>query len=190
MESGMANRFLQWMERRGSRRMIVRDEEDYLERYFIYRGPKLSIYLHRFWASDPDNLHDHPWWSLSYILKGGYREWFLDGTFKDRKKGDTVLRDASTFHRVELSEGAKPGSAWTFFFTWSRQRDWGFLTDDGWVAAKEYTEQPVEVHGRDFIFKGRIFPKMIKLEKGNNGASGDRVPADGQLPEEVQAEEG
>lgn len=182
----MANMFLRWLAKRGSRRMIERDGAPYLERYFIYRGKKLSIYLHRFWASDPDTVHDHPWSSLSWIIKGGYREHFADGTYIDRKTGEKTLRDATTFHRVDLNK-ACPGSVWTLFFTWKRKRDWGFLTKNGWVAAKDYEEQPVDVYGRDYIFEGVLFPKFIRLgENDSNGAPGDRVPVDGQLSQEVQ----
>ena len=164
----MANIFLRWLEKRGSHRMIIRNGEDYLERYFIYRGPKFSIYLHRVWDSDDDYLHDHPWRNMSWILKGGYREHFVDGTYLDRKKGDKVFRDPRSLHRLELFEDAEPGSTWSLFLKWERVRDWGFLTPSGWVAARDYTEQPVEVYGRDFIFKGRFFPKFVKLKGRSN----------------------
>ena len=97
---------------------------------------------------------------MSYILKGGYREYFADGTYLDRNPGDKVLRDATTFHRVELPEGAAPGSAWTIFFTWKRKRMWGFLTDDGWQPANEYSREKVAVYGKDFVYKGRLFPRI------------------------------
>lgn len=143
--------------------MIQRNREDYLERAFLFKYRGASHYLHRFWQNDPDDVHDHPYWSISIILKGGYREYFADGTFIDRKAGDIVMRDATTFHRIELPEGAEPGSAWTLFFTWKRKRDWGFLTKDGWVNAKDYMqngENEVAVYGRDFITEGVFFPRV------------------------------
>lgn len=161
----MANgKFLQWLADRGSRRMIVRNKGDYLERFFLYRGPKLSIHIHRFWQSDPDVVHDHPWASVSWIIKGSYREYFVDNTYIDRHKGDKTLRGATTFHRIELLD--EPGEVISLFFTWKRKRSWGFLTKDGWISASDFTEQPVEVYGRDYIFEGRFFPKFIRLRKG------------------------
>ena len=155
----MENKFLRWLKRRGSWRMITRNGQPYLERYVLLKLGNASLYIHRFWQSDPDDPHCHPWWSMSYILKGGYREYFADGTYIDRKPGDKVLRDATTFHRVTLN-GAKPGSAWTLFFTWKRKREWGFLTKDGWVPASEYSREKVAVYGKDFVYKGRLFPRI------------------------------
>ena len=172
----MANsRFLQWMERRGSYRMIERDGEDYLERYFIYRGPLISIYIHRIWASDADDLHCHPWWNFSLILKGSYFEHFLDGTCKHRKKGAFVFRDARSLHRLELPYKSS-GSTWSLFVKFKNIRKWGFLTPSGWVAAEDYDKQPVEIYGRDFMFEGKLFPKFIRLKKGKkNEDLSDRI---------------
>lgn len=158
----MVTYFLNWLQRRGSWRMIERDGKPYLERYLLFKFRGTSLYLHRFWASDPDELHDHPWRSISFILKGGYLERFIDGTAITRKPGQVILRDAASFHQVDL-DGRVPGGAWTLFFTFLRQRDWGFLTKNGWVKADEYTRQEVETYGKDFIYEGIVFPKVKKL---------------------------
>ena len=155
--------FLGWLEERGSYRMIKRDGKPYLKRYIIARFPgKRAIYLHQFWASDPDHVHDHPWANASLILKGGYREHYHDGTYIDRTPGSWTVRDATTLHRIEVPAGTE-GSAWSLFFTGRRVRQWGFLTEEGWQSAREYDRQPVEVYGRDFIYKGWIFPRVVKV---------------------------
>ena len=53
-----------WLDDRGSSRMIRRAdretgiEHDYLKRFYIFRCPVFSIFIHQFWASDPDHPHD------------------------------------------------------------------------------------------------------------------------------------
>lgn len=161
----MTERFLNWLKARGSYRMITRDGAPYLERYILFKSKRGSIYLHRFWASDPDEIHDHPWWSFSFILKGRYMEFFADGTWKMRLAGSRILRDAVSFHRIELAEGDAPGSAWTLFFTGPKVRQWGFFNKQGqWESARDYSRQDVEVKGRDFTYKGTIFPKVRMLK--------------------------
>lgn len=163
--SVLTDMFLGWLERRGSFRMIERDGKPYLGRYIIARFPgKRAIYLHQFWTSDPDDVHDHPWPNMSIILSGGYREHYHDGTYVDRRPLSWTMRDATTLHRIEVAEGTE-GTAWTLFITGKRKRQWGFLTKDGWQPANEYDRQPVEVYGRDFIYKGWLFPKVIKLKE-------------------------
>jgi hypothetical protein len=143
--------------------MIKRNEADYLERYFLWRSKQGRTYLHRLWANDPDDLHCHPWWNISIILKGRYREHFMDGTYLDRKAGDIIFRSAKEFHRLELIDGDEPGSCWTLFIAFKHLKDWGFMTKDGWIRASEYERQHVEVFGRDFTIEGRLFPKMVWL---------------------------
>ena len=59
--------FIKWLDDRGSSRMITRRFADtgeigaYLKRHFIFQSKYLTIFLHQFWASDPDDVHDHPW---------------------------------------------------------------------------------------------------------------------------------
>lgn len=154
------------MKRRGSWRMIKRDNEDYLERYMIFRCGFLNIYLHCLWQNDEDDPHCHPWWNFSWIFRGSYIEHFLDGTFAIRKKGDFVFREARSFHRLEIPEGVAPGETWSLFITLKKVRGWGFLTSKGWVKASDYCEEEVEIYGRDFILKGIFFPVVVKLKRG------------------------
>lgn len=117
-------------------------EHPYLRRwYLIPRNPVLNVYLHQFLRSDDDRaLHDHPWWFVSLILKGGYTEVTEQGT-KRRRAGSIAFRRAAWRHRVALErqpikawEGFEiPGRelpCWTLIVTGRRVREWGFWCKD------------------------------------------------------------
>ena len=75
--------FLIWLASRGSHRDITRkhkgSDELYLVRYHLFRCRWLNIYLHNFFLSDEEEPHDHPWNSISILLRGGYIEHHHDG---------------------------------------------------------------------------------------------------------------
>jgi hypothetical protein len=118
--------------------------QKYLERYYLFRSKWLAIYIHRFWASDEDPLHDHPWSNISWVRIGGYWENLPDGQRLWRSVGFKAFRTAPEFHRVELQPGTE-GKVWTVFFRFRRRRQWGFWHQDGWKAA-------VPQSGADEIF--------------------------------------
>lgn len=132
-------------------------ENPYLLRWWVIpRNRFFNIYLHKFLRDDDDRaLHDHPWWSLSIILRGGYLEHLPGGRVKHRRPGRFVLRNATAAHRVELlrqHQGAvcwrgrliPPYSltrpAWTIFITGPRIREWGFHCPQGWRHWKDFTK--------------------------------------------------
>lgn len=163
----MLNRLLDWIARRGGRRMIMRDGKPYLERFYIFHSKRLAVMIHKFYASDPDEPHDHPWNWASYVLRGCYTEHSVDGTKIYRHPGSFIYRKAGEFHRVEVDDyWAKPtsdgpgGFTTTLFFTGKRRRNWGFLRGDKWLPAEGYDRQPVDVAGRDFVIEGHFFPRV------------------------------
>lgn len=118
--------------------------EDYLERFYVLSTPWLGIYLHRFWASDDDGLHDHPWNSISILLDGEYLE--EEPERQGVPYGPTVqrlrhpmhppfkLRTKHDCHRITISK-YNPG-AWSLFIRFGlKRRKWGFYRDRGWEAA-------------------------------------------------------
>jgi hypothetical protein len=123
---------------------------DYLARwYLIPRNLYFNIYLHRFRESDDDRaLHDHPWWSLSFLLAGELIETLedtsgnWDNVFDAEKvkfrwiyKMFPYLRRPTLMHRIILESP----EAWTLFITGPKQRKWGFrLPDGGWVDHDKY----------------------------------------------------
>lgn len=133
------------------------DGETYLKRWWIIkRNNVFNVYLHQFLHSDDDRaLHDHPYRSLSIILKGGYWEHRRNRPLIWRGPGSCILRGATAAHRVELDTDTaqsvwdrdeyvwnrtsvdKP--AWTLFITGPRVRSWGFWCPTGWQHWHRFT---------------------------------------------------
>ncbi len=112
-------------------------DSPYLKRWWLI--PKnwfFNVYLHQFLRSDDDRaLHDHPWWNLSWLLRGGYVEVTPHGRVR-RRCGSVVARFATTKHRIELING---NPCWTLFITGPRIRDWGFWCPQGFVPWQKFT---------------------------------------------------
>lgn len=136
-----------WMKLRRSPDLIVEgvDNGDYLRRWWILpRNKWFNIYLHNFNNDDDRFLHDHPWWNMTLLLKGRYLEYVPDGSCKTRTawgKGAFTIRQPEALHRIELPSGL---NVWTLFITGPVVRQWGFVTNDGWVTHLEYKEQQDE----------------------------------------------
>jgi len=112
------------------------DGEEYLRRYFIFESERFRIYLHKISLSDADPcMHDHPWWFVTFILRGGYIEHTPKGTF-ERKPGQVRYNPIPWLHRLELK---KP--AWTLLIGGRVKRTWGFMTPNGWMPFDEYNKQ-------------------------------------------------
>ena len=110
---------------------------DYLRRWYVIpRNKEFNIYLHNFVGDDDDRaLHDHPWHSMSLILKGGYIEHLPSGLQTIRRPGEIIYRLPEDSHRVALHRDRQgiPLPAWTVFITGARVREWGFHCPKGWV---------------------------------------------------------
>ena len=81
------------------------DGELYLTRLNLIKTPWFSIKLHWIHRPDPDrDLHDHPWWFISLVLRGGYME--LESKDPARKRGEPRLvkrwnfKNKTTAHRI------------------------------------------------------------------------------------------
>src|ERR1700722_4369121 len=87
----------------------------------------LSVRLHHWTGSDDDRaLHDHPWWFVTLVLAGGYRDVSEDG--EDRVgPGSVRFRRATYRHTVQVD----PGGCWTLLLTGPERREWGF-----WVGGR------------------------------------------------------
>lgn len=122
----MLRRLLHWYSGRLRCRFIDHDGQPYLERYLMGTVLGTRVYLHRFVASDPDGLHDHPFrYALSLILAGRYLEhrW---GSQRMRRWANWLGPD--DFHRVELLDER---DVWTIFIHTARVRPWGFIRSLG-----------------------------------------------------------
>lgn len=118
----------------------------YLLRWFLIpRNRIFNIYLHQFLRDDDDRaLHDHPWWSCSFILDGGYNEHTIAaGGIHHRELmevGRLRILSARHAHRVELLRCPAPIRASTLFITGPRIRRWGFhCPEQGWIDFARFT---------------------------------------------------
>lgn len=120
-------------------------DKPYLSRWYIVpRNRFLNVYLHKFERSDDDRaLHDHPWYSVSFLLRGEMLEHsfggcrFIPWLFP-------VLRTAKFAHRLEIVKGP----VWTLFITGPRIRQWGFYCPNGWRHWSVFTSEDGRSIGR------------------------------------------
>lgn len=133
-------RAAQYMSRRPPDKVIG---EQYLERWYVIpRNRWLNVYLHRYKGSDYARaIHDHPWWSLSWMLNGWMLEIDNDGE-RLIHAGDWRLRPARYAHRLRLIQDSQdPVWPVTLFLTGPRIRDWGFHCPTGWIPWRRFDEQ-------------------------------------------------
>ncbi len=110
--------------------------KNYLHRWWIIPKNKyFNIYRHVFYRSDIDRaLHDHPWYSVSFLIKGELRE-HSDNKIRYIPRWFPVFRTAKFAHRLEIIKGPVT----TFFITGPKVRDWGFHdVKRGWIPEKEF----------------------------------------------------
>jgi len=150
-----------WLASRGQRRMICRErdghKENYLERFYVLSTSWLGIYLHRFWSSDDDGLHDHPWNSASILLAGGYfeeepeRQTVPNGPtvshFRHPLHPPIKLRSRYDAHRITVPNGTE-GQTWSLFIRFGfKRRPWGFYRDRRWEPAFVQSRRDENVQG-------------------------------------------
>jgi len=112
--------------------------EQYMSRWHLRRkAGRYNLYLHRYVGSDDDRaLHDHPWKSIGIVLWGKLYEITENG---ERRLWPWVpkYRDALYAHRLSL----KSKKAYTLFFTFPKEREWGFHCPKGWVHWRDFTDK-------------------------------------------------
>lgn len=125
----------------------------YMRRWYILVFPRLfSIRIHHIQLGDLDRWpHDHPWSFLSIILRGGYTEWHctpetfgserVEFTVNQREWARFLVKHVRFFNihnntdLHQIREFHRPGKgSWTLIFTGPERREWGFMTDKGWVS--------------------------------------------------------
>lgn len=127
--------------------------EPYLKRWWLIRPGAywgFNIYLHHFLSSDEDRaLHDHPWWSLSFLLNRSYLEYLPKNQDKWTNENDReeiikkryplipIYRDADCIHRIELIND-KP--VWTLFITGPKIKEWGFWCPFGFRHNNDFLD--------------------------------------------------
>ena len=127
---------------KGQYKLIKVDGNPYLERYyFLNLRPFSRIVIHRFYQSDSDGLHDHPWPFQNFILEGGYYEHTTEGRYW-RPPGYTAQATESFLHRVELDFDRSGPEVWTLFCMGPKLKDWGFIDEQGnWIRHDQYLSE-------------------------------------------------
>lgn len=108
--------------------------DPYLVRWSVLTTPWFGIKVHRILRADwARHRHDHPWWFLSVVVRGGYVE---DVLGSHRPVRWVNFKRSGDAHRIVRVEPA----TWTLVLTGPRRRRWGFYTLDGWVPWDEYID--------------------------------------------------
>jgi hypothetical protein len=140
----MFNRFADWLINYAQKTPYFH-LNGYMERWWVFKPIRFIPFcsrIHHILRSDTDrHLHDHPWYYLTVILKGGYWEVTFDEgkTFDPRYRyfigedghsykkrwygpGSIIFRKPNSWHRLVVPEGQ---TAWTWFSTsWHVQKDY------------------------------------------------------------------
>lgn len=174
------NRFIQkitywlmaWCARKGRVLTITGTagpEDVYLIRYFVFRSRFFNFFIHQFLRSDRDDLHDHPWDFVTYLVDGAYTErkwddetglirdtrrenWSYyspDSGKKERVKMNTfIFRRAEDQHQVVVDADLKMEDSnqapLTICITGPTRREWGFVRERDPKGILEELE-PVEL---------------------------------------------
>ena len=105
---------------------LGKEECPYAFRWVLNLG-LISFRVHHFLRSDDKrHFHDHAWWFLTFVLKGGYTDVSPNGE-DVLTTGSIRFRKANHPHYVKVDENG----VWTFLITGPMSRKWGF-----WVNGK------------------------------------------------------
>jgi len=123
--------------------VIGGEDNPFYERWYLLpKNYYFNVMCHRYHRSDDDRAnHDHPWWNLSFVVRGAFMEWtgrYDEGGVSLRVQGDMVRRKAETAHRIELFE-RRPVEPVTIFVTGPKVREWGFWCPKGWRHNRDFT---------------------------------------------------
>ena len=115
------------------REKIGRPECPYLIRWCINLW-LFSIRLHHWISSDDQRYaHDHPWWFITIVLRGGYTD-VTEHSEEDLPAGSVRIRRALHLHKVRVW----PGGCWSILITGRQRRRWGFQVGKKWKKSNKY----------------------------------------------------
>lgn len=176
----LTNSLMDWCRKKGRVFNITGTggaEDIYLIRYYVVQTRFFNFFIHQFLRSDRDDLHDHPWFFATYLVRGAYTETKYNQVLKKSeitrrinvpcmfnrecdehnvKLNTWVFRKATDQHKVTVDEDLKfaerDRAALTLCFTGPVIRDWGFIKDNGferkWIFWKKYLGLPDDAPGR------------------------------------------
>lgn len=102
-------------------------------------GGGYTLRLHRILRPDADRCpHDHPYWMVRLIVKGGYiEECGPERRVEHRRPGDITLHPPLFQHRIlELLDR----ESWSLVITGPHERQWGFYTAQGWMSCADFVQ--------------------------------------------------
>lgn len=121
----------------------IRDEDGnvHFRRWRIVETPLFNLYIHQILRNDKTPPHNHPWWFLSFVLWGGYREYLethRNGNssywYKDRRWLSLHYMAKTTYHKFKLFQ-----PTWTIVLTGSRHSDeWGVWDGERHIHQRDY----------------------------------------------------
>ena len=130
------------------RRRIITDlsgNNAYLVRWSLWLPFGMSLKIHQILRADDDRCsHDHPWWMLRLILKGGYTEIHGDNQTAVLKPWRPwapwrIYWCPTTFkHRITSLTN---GPSWTLALVGGKSRPWGFFTKNGWMPWEKFVNE-------------------------------------------------
>lgn len=135
-------------------------DDVYLIRYYVVKSKYFNFFIHQFLRSDRDDLHDHPWHFLTYLVDGAYKEnkWneelqkletmartndvhvrdWSDHRLTHTSENRLVFRRATDQHQVvvynEYKLSQKDQATITICLTGPTMREWGFIREHGEIA--------------------------------------------------------
>lgn len=128
-----------WLIRQAKKRPYTHIEgvsgADYMRRWWLipYNRFGISCRVHEILQSDDDRAyHDHPWWYITIVLRGGYWEvrpkYDRSGIYQGPQRtwigpGAIRFRPAKSWHRLELGGT----TAYTLFICGRKSQEWGGL---------------------------------------------------------------
>lgn len=138
----MIRLLVDWVIRQAKKRPYVHiggtNDSDYMRRWWLvpYNRFGISCRVHEILQSDDDRAyHDHPWWYITVVLRGGYWEIrpkydrsgiFVGDSCRWIGPGRVLFRRAKSWHRLEIPNGQ---TAFTLFICGRKAQDWGFLVN-------------------------------------------------------------
>jgi hypothetical protein len=110
------------------RELLGLPECPYLIRWRL-EFPFGSLRVHHWLGPDDDRaFHDHPWFFLTFVVRGGYTDRSPGQTplsaYRNEHLRAPAIRFRPALHRHTVVPD--PGGAWTVMLTGRRVRDWGF----------------------------------------------------------------
>lgn len=143
----MWKRFLLWLldflrARAGEPNLVLYSRYGiYLTRWWLIpKNRFFNVFLHHFTHDDDERaLHDHPFASVSILLKGHYWEETPDGG-AFYAAGNIKYRGATYQHRIRVAH-LTGGECWTLFIAGPETREWGFWCDNGFRTHQEFEEK-------------------------------------------------